>query len=117
MHVKKEFVYGEGFTQGGSWRGAKIARTRFWTVLVLSDDDEDSESEDELSARVEARGGEKRSKSIVKEAVPEAETRFVLLGASLLTYGKRLMLGDACGGSSQGAKHYRLNEDTLKQLE
>jgi hypothetical protein len=103
MYVKEEFTFGEGFTQIVMCRGAKVARTRFWTVLVLSDNDEDSESEDELSARVEARGGEKRSKSIVKEAVPEAETRFVLLGASLLPYGQSLILGDAHGGSSQGA--------------
>ena len=85
------------------YRQSSYAQTRFWTVLVLSDDDEDSESEDELSSRVEARGGEKKSKSIVQEAVPEVELRYVLFGASSLPYGKRLMLGDAREGSSQGA--------------
>ena len=59
MYVKEEFVCGEVFSVGGHPCGPKTARTRFWTVLVLSDDDEDSESEDELRDRVYARGGEK----------------------------------------------------------
>jgi hypothetical protein len=69
MYVKEEFVCGEIFSVGGHPCGPKTARTRFWTVLVLSDDDEDSESEDELRDRVNARGGEKRSKSIAARAI------------------------------------------------
>ena len=69
MYVKEEFVYGEVFSQGGHCCGAKTARTCLWTVLVLSDDDEDSESEDELRERVYARGGERRSKSLAARAV------------------------------------------------
>ena len=107
MYVKEEFVYGESFTQGGHWRGAKIARTRFWNVLVLSDDDEDSESEDELIDRVYARGGERRSKSIVPAVVPEPELRFILVGAVLLPYGRRLLLGDAYDVPPLGASYLR----------
>ena len=99
MYVKEEFVYGER----RNWRGVKICRTRLWTVLVLSDDDEDSESEDELSSRVEARGGERRSKSIVPALVIEAESRWVLVGAVLLPCGKRLRLGHACEGPPREA--------------
>ena len=69
MYVKEEFVCGEVFSVGGHPCGPKTARTRFWTVLVLSDDDEDSESEDELRDRVYARGGESRSKSIAARAI------------------------------------------------
>ena len=103
MYVKEEFTFGEGFTQLVMCRGAKSARTLFWTVLVLSDDDEDSESEDELRDRVYARGGEKRSKSIVPVVAPEPEMRFVLVGAVLLPYGRRLLLGDAYDVPPQGA--------------
>ena len=103
MHVKEEFTFGEGFTQIVMCRGAKSARTRFWTVLVLSDDDEDSESEDELIDRVYARGGEKRSKSIALAVVPEPELGHIMVGAVLPPYGQRLLLGDAYEAASQGA--------------
>ena len=103
MFVKEEFTFGEGFTQIVMCRGAKVARTRFWTVLVLSDDDEDSESEDELIDRVYARGGEKRSKSIAPAVVPEPELGHAMAGAVLPPYGQRLLLGDACEAAPQGA--------------
>ena len=45
MYVKEEFTYGERRTCA-DLPAIKYARTRFWTVLVLSDDDGDSESED-----------------------------------------------------------------------
>ena len=91
MYVKSEFQFGECFMHGG----AKYARTRFWTVLELSDDDEDSESDDELLDRVYARGGEKRE-----------EGRW-WIGAVWQPCGRPLLLGDAHGGQSKEANRSR----------
>ena len=87
MYVKSEFQFGECFMHGG----AKYARTRFWTVLELSDDDEDSESDDELLDRVYARGGEKRE-----------EGRW-WIGAVWRPCGRPLLLSDASYAPPQGA--------------
>ena len=95
MYVKEEFVYGEIFSQGGHCLGAKTARTCFWTVLVLSDDDEDSESDDELLDRVYARGGERR------------EEGRLWTGAVWRPCGRPLLLGDANGRESKEANGSR----------
>ena len=87
MYVKREFVLARLHCTGG----AKSARTRLWTVLVLSDDDEDSESDDELLDRVYARGGEKRE-----------EGRW-WIGAVWRPCGRPLLLGDAHDAPPQGA--------------
>ena len=88
MYVKEEFSLARS---SACTARRQDARTRFWTVLVLSDDDEDSESDDELLDRVYARGGEKRE-----------EGRW-WIGAVWRPCGRPLLLGDACGGQSKGA--------------